>query len=111
MKASLRAIERSYAGDDFGFYNSIGLRRGQCLGICARWRARRRIDSLFASRRARRPGCFAGMTSSFRPSAPQLEKARRLLCALQDEIQATLIAARARQGKNFARVAAVTAED
>jgi fructose-1,6-bisphosphatase/inositol monophosphatase family enzyme len=40
-----------------------------------------------------------------------LERARRLLCALQDEIQATLIAARARQGRHFARVAAVTAED
>lgn len=44
-------------------------------------------------------------------SATELERARRLLCALQDEIQATLIAARARQGKNFARVAEVTAED
>lgn len=51
------------------------------------------------------------MPSSFRSSASQLEKARRLLCALQDEIQATLMTARARQGKNFARVAAVTAED
>ncbi len=40
-----------------------------------------------------------------------LDRARRLLCALQDEIQATLIAARAREGKRFARVAAVTAED
>lgn len=40
-----------------------------------------------------------------------LESARRLLCALQDEIQATLIAARRRQGKKFARVAAVTEED
>ncbi len=41
----------------------------------------------------------------------QLERARRLLCALQNEIQATLIAARAREGRKFARVAAVTAED
>jgi hypothetical protein len=40
-----------------------------------------------------------------------LERARRLLCALQDEIQRTLIAARARQGRRFAEVAAVTAED
>ena len=40
-----------------------------------------------------------------------LDHARRLLCALQDEIQATLIAARSRQGKKFSRVAAVTAED
>ena len=40
-----------------------------------------------------------------------LNRARRLLCALQDEIQATLIAARAREGRRFARVAAVTAED
>ncbi len=40
-----------------------------------------------------------------------LDRARRLLCALQDEIQATLIAARVREGRRFARVAAVTAED
>lgn len=40
-----------------------------------------------------------------------LDRARRLLCALQDEIQKTLIAARAREGRRFARVAAVTAED
>ncbi len=39
------------------------------------------------------------------------ERARRLLCGLQDEIQGTLIAARARQGKNFARVAAVMPDD
>lgn len=40
-----------------------------------------------------------------------LDRARRLLCALQNEIQATLIAARAREGRRFARVAAVTPED
>ena len=40
-----------------------------------------------------------------------LARARRLLCALQDEIQATLIAARAGEGARFARVAAVTPED
>jgi hypothetical protein len=40
-----------------------------------------------------------------------LDRARRLLCALQDEIQSTLIAARAREGRRFARVAAVMAED
>lgn len=40
-----------------------------------------------------------------------LARARRLLCALQDEIQATLIAARAKEGTKFARVAAVTPED
>jgi fructose-1,6-bisphosphatase/inositol monophosphatase family enzyme len=40
-----------------------------------------------------------------------LERARKLLCALQNEIQATLIAARAKEGKKFARVAAVTPED
>ncbi len=39
------------------------------------------------------------------------ERARRLLCALQDEIQRTLIAARRRSGRRFAEVAAVTAED
>ncbi|MEO0055242.1 MAG: hypothetical protein RLZZ50_1189 [Verrucomicrobiota bacterium] len=41
----------------------------------------------------------------------RLERARRLLCALQDTIQATLVAARGREGGKFARVAAVTAED
>jgi hypothetical protein len=40
-----------------------------------------------------------------------LDRARRLLCALQDEIQSTLIVARAREGRRFARVAEVTAED
>lgn len=40
-----------------------------------------------------------------------LERARRLLSTLQLEIRATLIAARAREGRRFARVAAVTAED
>lgn len=45
------------------------------------------------------------------PSRAELERARRLLCELQDEIQRVLIAARARQGRHFARVAAVTAED
>ncbi len=45
------------------------------------------------------------------PSPAVLERARRLLCGLQDGIQATLIAARAREGEKFARVAAVTPED
>ncbi len=40
-----------------------------------------------------------------------LERARRLLCALQDEIRATLAAARQRQGRRFAEVAAETAAD
>ena len=40
-----------------------------------------------------------------------LGRARRLLCALQDAIQTTLITARAREGSRFARVAAVTPED
>lgn len=40
-----------------------------------------------------------------------LDRARRLLCALQDHIQTTLIRARAREGRRFARVAAVTPED
>jgi len=40
-----------------------------------------------------------------------LERARRLLCALQDHIRDTLVAARARQAGRFARVAAVTAAD
>jgi hypothetical protein len=40
-----------------------------------------------------------------------LARARRLLCALQDEIQRTLIAARRREGRRFAEVSAVTASD
>ena len=40
-----------------------------------------------------------------------LERARRLLCALQDHIRETLVAARARQAGRFARVAAVTSSD
>jgi hypothetical protein len=40
-----------------------------------------------------------------------LERARRLLCALQDHIRDTLLAARRGQARNFARVAAVTAAD
>ena len=41
----------------------------------------------------------------------QLETARRLLCALQDHLLAALGAARARGGREFARVAGVTAAD
>ena len=41
----------------------------------------------------------------------QLNQARRLLCALQDHIRDTLIAARAKHAAKFARVAAVTAAD
>jgi fructose-1,6-bisphosphatase/inositol monophosphatase family enzyme len=40
-----------------------------------------------------------------------LERARRLLCALQDGIRDTLIGARRRQGRRFAEVAAETAAD
>jgi hypothetical protein len=40
-----------------------------------------------------------------------LERARQLLCALQDHIRDTLVAARARQADRFARIAAVTAAD
>ncbi len=40
-----------------------------------------------------------------------MERARRLLCALQDTIRETLIAARAKQQRRFARVASVTAAD
>jgi fructose-1,6-bisphosphatase/inositol monophosphatase family enzyme len=39
------------------------------------------------------------------------QRFRRLLCALQDEIRAAVIAARARAGRTFARVAGVTAAD
>lgn len=44
-------------------------------------------------------------------SPAQLERARRLLCALQDHIRDTLVAARAKHAAKFARVAAVTAAD
>lgn len=40
-----------------------------------------------------------------------LERARQLLCALQDHILGVLIAARAKQASSFAKVAAVTAAD
>ena len=40
-----------------------------------------------------------------------LEKARQLLCALQDHIRDVLVAARKKQASSFARVAAVTAAD
>ncbi len=42
---------------------------------------------------------------------PQLERARRLLCALQDHIRDTLVAARSREGRRFAGIAGVTAAD
>jgi len=44
-------------------------------------------------------------------TTPNLEAARKLLCALQDHIRDTLVAARAKSGASFARVAAVTAAD
>jgi len=40
-----------------------------------------------------------------------LDHARRLLCALEDHIRDTLVAARKKQARSFARVAAVTAAD
>src|ERR1051325_10014928 len=45
------------------------------------------------------------MTSS------QLDRARSLLCELQDHIRDTLVAARDRDARRFAEVAAVTAAD
>jgi len=44
-------------------------------------------------------------------ATPNLETARKLLCALQDHIRDTLVAARAKSGASFARIAAVTAAD
>ena len=41
----------------------------------------------------------------------ELNRARRLLCALQDSIRDALVAARVRQSATFAKVAAVTAAD
>jgi fructose-1,6-bisphosphatase/inositol monophosphatase family enzyme len=63
-----------------------------------------------------RPGDAApatGATRFFRMtlSSPQLERARRLLCAMQDFIRDTLLAARNRQAATFSRIVAVTAAD
>ncbi len=44
-------------------------------------------------------------------TTPQLARARRLLCDLQNHIRDTLLAARAREASKFARIAAVTAAD
>ena len=44
-------------------------------------------------------------------TAAHLERARKLLCALQVDLRDTLIAARAKGGKSFAKIAAVTAAD
>lgn len=44
-------------------------------------------------------------------TARDLEAVRRLLCRLQDHIRDTLLAARRRQARSFARVAAITAAD
>lgn len=44
-------------------------------------------------------------------TSAQLEKARKLLCALQDHIRDTLVTARAKSGASFATIAAVTAAD
>ncbi|ATC63603.1 inositol monophosphatase [Nibricoccus aquaticus] len=44
-------------------------------------------------------------------TAPQLTRARLLLCDLQNHIRDTILAARAREASKFARIAAVTAAD
>lgn len=44
-------------------------------------------------------------------TAAQLHRARRLLCALQDDIRDALLAARAKDSADFSRIAAVTAAD
>lgn len=44
-------------------------------------------------------------------TSAQLEQARKLLCALQDHIRDTLVAARAKSAASFAKIAAVTAAD
>ncbi len=41
----------------------------------------------------------------------ELERCRRLLCKLQDHVRDTLLASRAKQARNFAKVAAITAAD
>jgi len=41
----------------------------------------------------------------------EFERCRRLLCQLQDHIRDTLLAARGKQARNFAKVAAITAAD
>jgi fructose-1,6-bisphosphatase/inositol monophosphatase family enzyme len=44
-------------------------------------------------------------------TAPQLERIRRLLCALQDNIRDTLVTARRKDSGHFARIAGVTSAD
>ncbi|HWA28839.1 MAG TPA: inositol monophosphatase [Lacunisphaera sp.] len=44
-------------------------------------------------------------------SPRELERCRLLLCRLQDHVRDALMASRAKQARNFARVAAVTADD
>lgn len=59
-------------------------------------------------------GCFAKrarMCSAVGMTKVDHEQARKLICALHEEIQARLLAARARQAATFAQVAAVTAAD
>jgi len=44
-------------------------------------------------------------------SMPNLEQARRRLCRLQDHIRGILLSARARRGRDFAKVAGISAAD
>lgn len=69
----------------------------------------------------RRPGAYTGTEEFFAMGSPlcyrggmdhtQLHRARRLLCGLHDEIRNALLAARKRQARRFADIAAVTAAD
>lgn len=44
-------------------------------------------------------------------TAAQMNRARRLLCALQVHIRDTIVAARGREGRKFARIAGITSAD
>lgn len=68
------------------------------------------FDRILASPAGTERRC-AGPMRETATGAAAWERARRLLCALQDEVRAILIAARAREGRRFARVAEVTPED
>lgn len=70
------------------------------------------FDRVFASAWFRfRIGKGAAGPLGSRMDTTMLERARRLLCKLQDEIAETLAAARRKEGRRFAEVAAVTEAD
>lgn len=75
-------------------------------------RAIRTVPKIRSPLPVRRARCVAMPgPRAFPMTSAQLERARQLLCSLQNSIRDALIAARARHAHRFARVAAVTAAD